>query len=274
LAGAITEWTAANDANPSSPATKACLTVDCDQSEDATIEAIVWCLTFGNLGARTFPERVQEALQLVLAAHARVAETRLLTSIGSASTAITAGQDLGTTRAVLAALDRAIAGYRYRHRTDREMPLRFIIPEWLDDNMRTDLAREAPGATAERLATADAAINQFYAVRNVNVTRALDDVSTPTFNVQAAGGLAPWPTDVVTYLFHEGAHLFLDGGTLDLGVVRDSTLNSTNDYQMFAETFEATAFIGQESDKLTIGICPDGHTSGPDDNFDPCTTGS
>ena len=35
-----------------------------------------------------------------------------------------------------------------------------------------------------------------------------------------------------------GTMVFLDGGTLELGIVRDSALNSTNDYQIFAESFE------------------------------------
>jgi hypothetical protein len=31
--------------------------------------------------------------------------------------------------------------------------------------------------------------------------------------------------------------VYIDGGTLDLGVVRDSTLISTNDFQVFGENF-------------------------------------
>lgn len=31
---------------------------------------------------------------------------------------------------------------------------------------------------------------------------------------------------------------FVEGGVLELGVIRDSTLNATNDYQAFAEIFE------------------------------------
>lgn len=35
-----------------------------------------------------------------------------------------------------------------------------------------------------------------------------------------------------------GSLQLLDGGTLDLGLVRDSTLNTSNDFQMFSETFK------------------------------------
>jgi hypothetical protein len=39
----------------------------------------------------------------------------------------------------------------------------------------------------------------------------------------------------------------LDGGTLDLGIIRDSSLVGTNDYKMFIETFEGIANVGIES---------------------------
>jgi hypothetical protein len=42
--------------------------------------------------------------------------------------------------------------------------------------------------------------------------------------------------------FPEGTFLYIDGGTLDLGLVRDSTLNSTNDFQVFGEIFNNTVF--------------------------------
>jgi hypothetical protein len=82
------------------------------------------------------------------------------------------------------------------------------------------------------------------------------------FPAQAAGLLNGWPTVVQWYLFHEGAWLVLDGGTLDLGIVRDSTLNSQNRYQMFFEAFENIVFVGVESLRIRSTICVNGATSG------------
>ena len=56
---------------------------------------------------------------------------------------------------------------------------------------------------------------------------------------------------MVWYLFAEGTFLFLDGGTHDIGIVRDSTLVGTNDYIQFTENFEAVAMVGVESYKVT-----------------------
>ena len=71
---------------------------------------------------------------------------------------------------------------------------------------------------------------------------------------QVAGALNEFPASVVWYLFSEGTFLFLDGGTLDLGLVRDSTLNGTNDYKIFLETFEGVAKVGLESLKVTSPV--------------------
>jgi hypothetical protein len=58
------------------------------------------------------------------------------------------------------------------------------------------------------------------------------------------------------FLFPPGSWLFLDGGELDLGIVRDSTLSATNDFESFAETWEAAAFVGSESLAVTSTVCP------------------
>ncbi len=44
-----------------------------------------------------------------------------------------------------------------------------------------------------------------------------------------------WEQPVKWFLFPQG--VYIDGGTLDLGIVRDSALNSTNDFQIFGESF-------------------------------------
>jgi hypothetical protein len=217
----------------------------------------------------------------------------LLDAVKAGSTAVTAGADaLSATRDILAEVDRAAAAYRFRHRMAREAPLRLCYPEWLDDMMRADLARQLPGdsgAGIERLAMADAQLDQFFAVRAINVTKFLDSppsiTGLPTnksgssgalqgFGIQGAGMLLPGPTIVQMYLYHEGCWLFLDGGELDLGMVRDSVLNRTNDLQVFTETFEKVIFRGHESLSITCDVCPSGATSATRDMSSLCLYGS
>jgi hypothetical protein len=60
----------------------------------------------------------------------------------------------------------------------------------------------------------------------------------------------------------EGSWLFLDGGQLDLGIVRDSQLVRSNDYQTFSETFESATRIGGESLWITSALVPTGRAAG------------
>ena len=53
-------------------------------------------------------------------------------------------------------------------------------------------------------------------------------------------------------VFVDGSVQFFDGGTLNLGVVRDSTLDGTNDYELFSETFEGLGFRGFSGGALQI----------------------
>lgn len=267
LTGAITVWTAANDADETpNPATKACLRIDCGDDETIQIDAVNRCLEFGNFNARTWPERVERFMQLAGAAHARIAESKMLTAIGAGSTAVTYGPILGSARDVLTGLDVLIASTRSTHRMSVAQPFRMILPFWFRDQMRADLVRELPGSTQERLATANAEIDAFFAARNVNVTWSLDGETGQIFAAQGAGAVGGWPAIAVGYLFPEGQWLFLDGGELDFGLVRDSTLNATNDFQLQMETFENVARYGAgQSFRIALSVCPDGSTSGTRD---------
>ena len=66
------------------------------------------------------------------------------------------------------------------------------------------------------------------------------------------------------YVFAEGQVQFLDGGRLDLGVVRDFTLDATNDFELFHEQFETVAFRGFASGAIQYisTLCATGASTG------------
>ncbi len=43
-------------------------------------------------------------------------------------------------------------------------------------------------------------------------------------------------------------------------MVRDPTLNTTNDSETFTEAFESVAFVGHESVALELTTCPNGES--------------
>lgn len=250
---AIALWTAANDANPTSPTTKPFLKVNCASELTATTDAVTLSLVFGNLVSRAYPELVQRHNQLALVQHARFAEQSLLNKIAAASTAVTTAWSGGYGRDLLVAIARASASYRNRNRVPRGVMLRAIMPEWALDAMREDIAASR-GFNA--INETDAAINSWLHARGINITWHMDD----TFASQSAGALNDFPATIKWWLFAEGTFLFLDGGILDLGVVRDAELIDTNDYRTFVETFEGIAKVGTESLQITttskIGMAP------------------
>jgi hypothetical protein len=115
--------------------------------------------------------------------------------------------------------------------------------------MASDLALSMPGDGT--LSVSQGEINGYLANVNVDLVPSLD--ATP-FAAQGTGALLEFPDTFKWFLFAEGTFLFLDGGTLDLGIIRDSSLVGTNDYKMFIETFENVAKVGIEALAVTQTI--------------------
>jgi len=250
---------------------KTCQTIDCASFQDYEQEAIYRCVEFGNFGRRAFPEQVETWDGLTMAAHARLAESQLLDGIKAGSTNVTTAQVFGAARDLIEAVIRSAAAFRSRNRMRADARLRTLMPSWVTELAAADLAwglqSEASFLTDARGMIVDALANA-----NINVTFYVDTPSTgdsQVFGAQAVGALNAWPATVQWALYDEGHWVFLDGGFLDLGIVRDggrnivrdSTLNQTNDFQIFVETFEGLAKWGCESLWVTSTVCVNG-TSG------------
>lgn len=259
LDGAVSLWTIDDDEDAATEGApdpvKPCIRVSAGTPVEVFTDAIPLCLTFGNMGARAYPEMVERHIQLGMINHARYAETRLLTRIGALSTSVSSASELGAARDVLVDVEQAAAAYRSRHRMNPNAKLRVIFPEWFKNALRADLTKQLPGDGQEvTFKLTEAAINSWFAARDIQVTWALDGETGQIFGSQAAGALVDFPSTVIWYLFSEGTFLFLDGSTLDLGIVRDSTLNGTNDYKIFLETFEGVAKVGIESLRVSTSL--------------------
>jgi hypothetical protein len=253
---AVGVWTSANDsAETPSPAAKLSLTVAAASETTAQTDAVTLQLQFGNLMTRAYPELIARHNELALVQHAREAEENLVSGINSGSTAVTTTNLIGFGRDFLVQVRRAAAGYRARHRLSPDARLKIVIPVWVYEAMAADLALAMPGDGT--LSVSKSEIDGYLAQLNVDVVTVLDSTGTlaQSLNVfQAAGALNEFPDTFKWFLFAEGTFLFLDGGTLDLGIIRDSTLVGTNDYKMFIETFEAVAKVGIESLAITSTI--------------------
>lgn len=237
-----------------SSATKANLVVTPATETTAVADAVTLQMQFGNLQTRAYPELVARHNELGLIQHAREAEENLLSKLTSGSTAVTTTSVLGLAADFLLQIGRAASAYRARHRMEADAQLRVIAPVWVKAAISADLALQMPGDN--KLAVSDSEIEAALAARGVNVTWHMDDANF--YGSQGASALNEFYDSFVWYIFAEGTFLFLDGGSLDLGIIRDSTLVGTNDYKMFVETFEGIAKVGVESLKVTSTIAVNG----------------
>lgn len=269
LVGSARVTTEAEDAigyigsNSSLTAAKPSVAVSCGAITEVVVDAISSILTVGNMNARTYPELVDVWTKLAAAQHARVAETNLLDKIAAAATDVTDAKAYGATGSLLGTVSKAVAGFKSRHRITSGVNLRAAFPAWTKELLRTDIAREAPGDGLGRYAVTDAEIMSWFNVRGVSPIFYVDTRTGAgmSYGSQGVAAVTDFPSTIEWFLWVEGSFIFVDGGTLNLGLVRDSTLNSTNDYSLFVETFENLAFVGHEALQVTSTLQPDG--SGP-----------
>lgn len=276
-------WTQATDLAPAG-ATKPVYTVACPGTTTVYVDAISTRLGFGNMQARFDPETVAANTDAAIAYAARFADNNLLTSIAAQCTAgVTTGTVLGATRDLLMAVGQCIAAFRNLHRVPAGQRLRGIFPAWVKDLLRIDLGREIGHAQTSdwnSLMITDAQIEALFDPYGLSPIWHIDGQSSSvaggvaqTFAVQgASGAINLFPTKMVWYFYYEGAFQLLDGGRLDLGVVRDSLLDSTNDYETFVEIFEKIAYRGFTGGaiQLVSTLCANGQSAGTVNTTSSC----
>lgn len=255
--GAVGEWTNTTDTTPGE-SIKTTQTVACGSVQEVLTKAIYHSLQFGNFTNRAYPEYVATWQANTMAAQARKAEQELLDAISAASTPVTTTQLLGTSRDLLPYIAQLAVAERNRQRMAPNARLRALLPAWIVGAIQMDLIRQ--GNIALDVVT-EQTIRGWLDRLGINVTF-YEDTRTGAGQIVGAQGagndLRNLPTVCEWYLYHEGAYQFLNGGTLDLGLVRDSTLNETNDFRLFAETWEAVAFRGIFSYRVRSTVCPSG----------------
>lgn len=258
----ISQYTKQNDIDA---VTKPCQTFTCKAESFAEVYALLRCFQFGNWNQRFYPEMIDQVLGYAMIAYAKYAETLLIQGIGAGSTQVDYNGNgyQGFTVSLLSAIERATTFFRARYRAPGYGALRVGLPWWVRGVVREDLRmRMATGNDQFNVPDGfiDGLIRQsggdpWYFVDGEN------DVQNLT-GPQLGGPLRDWPNTVVFYVFPEGTWVRLDAGELDLGIVRDSTLNSKNNFQMFYEAWEGLMMRGYESIRVNATICANGASAG------------
>lgn len=236
----------AADGSPLSPGdipTKPCPSLLCPEEQTCEVDAVVRCITVGNFQAMFSPEFWAASLALVMTEFDRVAEQKSIEEIHAASVDLGVIDGCNTLASFLTAVNSIVAADRSAQR-NMNRRYRLIADAYVRDYIRNQVITNLGIANnVESLQIADATINSWLADVGVTAVWTFDG----TFDGTEHRILLPGevPTDAGVYLHPEDAFVFLDGGMLDLGTnIHDSQLNSTNDRQAFAESFEKTCFRG------------------------------
>jgi len=272
LGGALWTWTEAQDiaavTGTGQSGTKTCGRVPCPGFNEARLHCDGICLTVGNLTEDAYPELIANHTRLVMAAHfhkinrARINEVRAL----SASFTVTNGSaGAGAVAPVLGAMELQAIDYRDKYSMCQDAVLEVIAPRWLRGVLRSDLRKRMGGGT-DMLSASDAYLMSLFDAINVRI-QWVNDYQVRTAGFPGVPGTLPtaWPTTVEFMMYAPGTVVLGQGMRLDLGIIRDSVLNATNDYT--AEWMEECWLIfnpGHEVRRLTVNICPDGTTGAAD----------
>lgn len=241
-------------------ATKACLDMSCPQFTETAVTTIAHCRQFGNLQAMTWPEKIAYENALTMAEWARVAETYLLDRIKALSIAVSSGAE--TASAVSYFVDfvmKAKFGIRSRLRLPSEARFTVLAPRVLMDIFQVDTSFTVDGNRFTRRGE----IDDYLASLGVDITWYID---TPTSagqiadSAQTAAAVDGFPDTIQLAFFPAGTFTRLVLPEFNLGIVRDSTLNSTNEFEVFGEGFENVARIGpaQAAYWETLDVCANG----------------
>ncbi|MCJ7811086.1 MAG: major capsid protein, partial [Dehalococcoidia bacterium] len=245
---------------------KPCVRVACPPIQECRVDAVSRCVTFGNLNYRVFPEQVEAFLKDLSVIFTETKEIFYLDAIDANSTPVTHTPAYGAARGIVFDLTVAAARYRRCHHMAPTATLQVMLPSWIEELVEVDMVNDHALGLNFLGTDASMSFDRFLAQNNLDVCYYYDSATGAgqAFSAcQVAGALDVFPSTVVSYLFAPGTFVRLDAGTLDLGIVRDSILNGTNDLQMFAEQWIQVCKVGLDSLRIESTLCPNGTAPEP-----------
>lgn len=248
-------WTWTHD-SPESTQVKPCAYVPCPTFVDYQLEAEGLCITHGNLTDRAFPELTKRFIAVVFSAHIHRVATAVVNKIVATATAVamSAVTNVSAAGRVLHAIDVQVEDFRSQYRMPVNSILEAIFPLWAKALVRADLAMRNGVAL---LAVTDADIVAYFAVRKVRPQFVHD--YQPMYS--GATPKLAFPTTLKFLMYPAGGYIKGDGGVIDLGVIRDSVLNATNDFTAaWTEQMYLVAQLGPKAREVAVTYVVDGTT--------------
>jgi hypothetical protein len=243
---------------------KPTLRVPCPSFNERRLECYGITVTAGNLSDDAYPEATTNFLKLVTAAHEHAMNSRTLAQMQALSAAaVTTGSYAVTGQPAYNAITGGIAlaavDYRAKYGMDEDAILEVVLPIWVVDVIVADLAHRRE---AEFVAVTESQIQAWLNSRGVRAQFVDDYQVRGALQFGNATSMIAWPTSVTFMLYAAGTFMYGNGLQLDLGVVRDSTLNAANDHTAaWSEECHLVAMVGHESRQYTVKFAVAGETA-------------
>lgn len=240
-------------------ASKGCMRIPCPTWTDYRLEAEGLCVSHGNLTDRAFPELTRTFLDTVMMAHEHRMSAAKIAKINTDAAVVAPPTATGDAPAdVLEAIVVRAASMRSHFRAARTRVVETLLPDWTIDMFRSVIAKRS-GMGKDVMAISDAEVQTWFNLRNIR-PQFLSDYQPLYVSAEAT----TFPATLEFTSYFAGAYVVGEGGQIDLGVVRDSVMNSTNDFTAgWSEEFFQVARVGPQALKTTVTLDLTGVTGGP-----------
>ncbi len=196
------------------------------------LDAVGVMMEAGLLLRAGWPELVERYARLLLSAHkVKMAQKAITQIIGYTGAAVAIGNGFGNAMDIVHLLTMVAIGERQRNNMSDNQTLEVVLPSWVKELIRTDLAQRSGVDTPN---TSDAEINAFFTTRNMRVQwiRGWQNlVIDGTANVALT-----YPDTVDVLMYPAGTYVRGVADVIQLDTIYDSVNLKKNDYvHLFVE---------------------------------------
>lgn len=195
-------------------------------------------ISVGFLHENAYPETVKQAVDGVMAVHAHRFNASTISRMEAASTAVNlTGLGPSAAGSTLNGIGLLITDFRYRHRAPETLTLEVILPIWLKEVVRSDLALRA--GDGQLIQVTDQQITAYFTARGAKVQWVYDwqDAFTGVSGgFGSATAITAFPATVKALVYPAGTFVRLRGQVINIETVYDKANIEKNDYlKLFTE---------------------------------------
>ena len=241
--------------------TKQCVEIPCPEMEETRLDAIWTCITSNLLANKGWPEMTAKFLREASRAHLhRISAYRLRKVVtGSDEVNFTTGpfsstSGYGAAGTVLSGLALQAADLRAKHRLAETRTVEVIVPSWLKEALRADLAFRDEVLPDD---VNDARLNQWFTTRGMSVQYVSDWQNEIIGSTEAAA--TAYPASVKALMYPAGTWWSAVEPVINLGATYDSTgLSKNQRTEMFVEDGVGVGKRGFESRLIDVPLTING----------------